>query len=202
MEYQHEFLVGQGRWSSASRSVAPPVSEDVAGFTRRDALRRAGIIGAAVVAVPVMDSVLSPAFATTSGGGGGTCTSPSDPAAMCGGKDKKGCQRCQFGQACGDNNDCISKKCVEPKGSAGKGVKGTCGPSATGGECYENNDCAKSDRCTNYNSAHIGTCTPKSTGGTSTAGQVCKTNQDCKSDLECKDDKSSSTKQKTCQAKK
>ena len=164
------------RKTAAAEASVPNGDE---GFSRREALRRAGIIGAAVVAVPVMDSVLSPAFASTSGGGGGTCTSPSDPSAMCGGKDKKNCPRCSFGKVCTDNQDCISKACVQPHGG-----RGTCGPSPDGGDCYENNDCRKGSTCVGYKSNHVGICQPKPKHDVAKGG-ACTTDGNCTGDLVC-----------------
>lgn len=167
--------------SSAAESEV--VGDEAAGITRRDALRRAGVIGAAVVAVPMMDSVLAPAFATTSGPGGGTCTKPSDGSAMCGGS--AGCPRCQKGQRCKVDTDCISGICVEPTSGKRASNGGVCGPSNTGEQCYESADCAAGLTCTGFSKKHVGTCQPTGGGGGGGGGSACTSNKDCGSGKIC-----------------
>src|SRR4051794_8830236 len=73
------------RGEQAPNSVPPATADGdlQSGMTRRDALRRAGVVGAAVWALLVVDSVMSPAFAV-SPPPGGTCTNPTDHYRFCG----------------------------------------------------------------------------------------------------------------------
>ncbi len=135
---------------AARKDSAAEVAE-LGGINRRDMIKRAGVVGAAVWAVPVIQSVAAPAFAASNQ----LCPSPTDPAAQCGGPN---CTQCNAGKTCANNTDCFSGACVD----------GVCSRAVVGSVCASNSDC-HSNRCTG------GVCTG------SNYGTSCSANDDCSS---------------------
>ena len=138
---------------SARRAAVPPQQAgDGAGMTRRDMLKKAGIVGVATVwAAPVIQSVTAPAYAQPYTP---VCT-PSDSSGACGGNCPT---KCGFNRTCTAGSDCLSGTCTS----------GKCAKSATGGSCLLGSDC-------NSGTCLAGTCRANAVGGT------CQSNADCTS---------------------
>jgi hypothetical protein len=188
----------------ANTDDAGPVSDQVdgteSGVTRRDFIRKTGIVaGATVWATPVVQSVVAPAWAASG---------PKPPKPVCTGSDSYldhkgnrvacgiGCKKkCPTGYLCHSNSDCQNHNCVD------NGTTKVCRPNKKGGPCEEDKDC-KSKNCDESD----GTCHPAYAGEyceedgecttTVCAGGVCKqsgrgeacaSNKDCVKGLKCKD---------------
>ena len=134
----------------AKRAARKDETAELGGINRREMLKRAGVVGTAVWAVPVIQSVAAPAFAASNT----VCpTGASDPQAQCGGPN---CVQCGAGKTCNTNGDCFSGSCVG----------GVCQRAVVGSVCSSNADC-HSNRCTG------GVCTGSNYGTACTSGDSC-----------------------------
>jgi hypothetical protein len=182
---------------SAAKRDVPRVDAAEAeheGISRRDMLKRAGVVGAATVwAAPVIQSVMAPAYAQASNPPP-VCT-PSDPSG-CGGTCTS---RCGFNKVCTSNTDCLSNSCtgtgtkhcakspalgaclVASDCTTGICTGAVCQKAAPAGTCATNSDCTTNVCTTNVcqKAANGGTCTTSSdcsdtTHNATCTGNVCK----------------------------
>jgi hypothetical protein len=116
-------------------------------MSRRDVMKRAGIIGVATIwATPIVQSVGAPAFAAT-----GVCV-PSDPSG-CGGTCPG---KCSLNLTCGTTTDCASgltctgTKCKVSDGASCQGTGTTADTNCASGKCGNGNPklCLKSNGAT------------------------------------------------------
>ena len=133
--------------------------------TRRDFLKKAGIVGGLAWTAPVLQSVIVPA-AAASGGSilGQPCTAPSTCAdgsvcsavtGICGGP----------GATCSGNVPCLYDNCFQ-KVCGSPGAKCSTNSACTQGNCSPGNPAGNNRRC----------------GG---PGAVCATKSDCEHNLDC-----------------
>ncbi len=146
---------------SARQEPAAPAAAADSGISRRDALKRAGVVGAVVWTAPLVESVLAPSFAMASPGTT-TCTGASDLTHKCGGTG--GCPKCYAGKTCTADSDCVSNECTKAKGA----TSGTCAKSNAGEGCESGSDCL-SGKCQSD-----GTCAKSTVSSGS-----CQTDADC-----------------------
>ena len=129
------------------------------GMSRRDVMKRAGIIGVATIwATPIVQSVGAPAFATSP-----ICI-PSDPSG-CGASCPS---RCSLNLVCNSTLDCASGLTCKSglcKVSDDQTCQGANGPAkdanCASGKCGGGNTCLRSQgaTCTNKNQCASNTCT-------------------------------------------
>lgn len=137
-----------------------------ADMSRRTMLKRAGVVGAGVWAVPVLQSVTAPAYATT--GGTGTCGNPGQ---TCG----QGCSGglCQQGATCRSDSDCAT----------GSGYY--CGPTQIDGKRYCSGGAnASKGTCPSTNTVrycYTGACQNSNFCGKGGTGAYCRSGADCTS---------------------
>lgn len=150
---------------AAKAAAGDQAADEGQGLSRREALRRAGLIGAAVWAAPVVQTVLAPSASAHSHQQPGTCSGWTDAnGGFCGGTG--GCPKCGAGKICTSNSDCLSGECTGTK------KRKTCAKSTVGEPCRSGSDCT-TGVCRN------GVCqSAPSTGG-------CQTNADCPSGHVC-----------------
>lgn len=136
--------------AAARRSAGAGDLEPGSELTRRDALKKAGIVGgAALWMTPVVQTVLAPPASATVVGQP-TCTG------ACG----QGCASlCGAGGTCDNNLDCLSNSCDL--------VAGTCNQGAVGANCGTSNANCTTGRC------FSGTCAGKPRGATCSANTEC-----------------------------
>lgn len=144
---------------------------DQGGLTRRDVIKRAGVIGAAAWTVPVLQTALAPAA---------SASVPPDPCAgvctvTC--KCKAGSGTCSTNTQCATGTVCIGGVCRIPYGSTAtcssnaqcqslNCVNGICGKAWTNTTCTQDNQCL-SNKCNG------GACS------TSVLGYPCRATADC-----------------------
>lgn len=169
------------RHARRGRPRGEPEAVGSAGMSRRDLIRRAGVVGAVAWTVPLIETVVAPDYAAASGGGG-TCE-PSDPSG-CGGTCPT---RCGTGKTCTQDSDCqggcdlTTKKCVASHGGGactenagcdtGTCINDTCAYLSAGAPCTHGDQCY-SNSCTGSTTK---TCAKSPDGGR------CGTNVDCAS---------------------
>lgn len=149
--------------SSARRAAEPTPETQASGISRREMLKKAGIVGAATVwAAPVVQSVMAPATAQVSPPPIPTCTAPDG---SCGSPAKNCTSVCPPDQnrACADNSDCDGNCSGTPL---------VCVKAPVGGHCYTNTGCTQA-RCNTTTQ----TCLTGATGATCTANSQCVTNK-------------------------
>jgi hypothetical protein len=162
---------------TAPEPVRSTPTGSTAGSSRRDFLKRAGVVGAAVWTVPVIESALAPAAAASTpnctgvcGGacplctaGQGTCTTNSQCASglTCSGGVCKAAQ----GATCTSNAQCVTNVCLS----------GTCRGTVAGTTCTNSNTCL-SQACLNGVCHQSGTLYPWNTCASSAD---CYTNGGC-----------------------
>ena len=156
----------------ASPVSLPAAEAPAARSSRRDFMKKAGIVGAAAWSVPVLQTALAPAASASVGG----CTN------VCGGA----CPPCSAGgSVCSSNAGCFSNICsggVCQKASAGgtcaggidclSGIcsGGICQGKAVGTTCVANGECATGTQCSGRTGG------PKTCGG---PGSTCADNAGC-----------------------
>ncbi|HVE62596.1 MAG TPA: twin-arginine translocation signal domain-containing protein [Mycobacteriales bacterium] len=167
--------------SAARRSAGADDVDPSSGLTRRDALKKAGIVGgAALWMTPVLQSITVPAYANSHPQGqtgldaGAACTSGTECASgSCSGTvgNPGTCQPVNAGGPCGTSanagTNCTTGVCLA----------GTCQKNGTGGTCAGNTDCLSNDCIANGPQA--GTC--KASG----AGGACRIDADCAANRLC-----------------
>ena len=154
-------------------------SQDLAAASlssRRDFLRRAGVIGSAVWAVPAMQSVLAPAAAVSGPCSQGTCGIGA------------GCTLCPVGNFCAVSAECLTNICSGGTCQAG-GIGTTCATNAdcTAGQCSQRGSEAKTcggpgSTCTGPAGCTNGNCNGATCGGllaTCTTSSDCRTGRNC-----------------------
>ena len=151
----------------ARRAVTPPAdsalpanigsldgAEAAPSHSRRDFIRRAGLVGAAVWTVPALQSAIAPAAAAS----GTRTTDVVCSQGTCGTQvpSGSGCSLCAVNHSCANSTECVTHVCTG----------GTCRKAATGGSCASNGDCT-TNKCTS------GVCQQSQTG------QPCGSTGDC-----------------------
>lgn len=185
------------RHSAAKDPSVPAVDRTV---SRRDALKRAGVVGAVLWTAPVVSSMTSPAYAATSPKANGTCKGHTDVKnGPCGGSG--GCPKCGEGQRCFNDSDCLSGTCGRRSNGNGNGGPGVCAKGTPPAPCMENADCSSgvcsgmvngqgtcakgSGTCATGSDCFSGACN-NGTCAKSAKGGTCSTSSDCASGLACR----------------
>ncbi len=172
------------RWAKRAASSAPrpeampgdpspAPSPQASSHSRRAFMKKAGVVGAAVWTVPVIQSAVAPAAAasaTVCSGGGGTC------GVLLSGPGP--CPKCATGVACSTNNDCAT----------GVGCSSRTGTTVCGGPgaaCNNSGNC-QYNNCTNsicgYSAGFFGSAcgTPNGSFNGPPRNAACRSGSTCR----------------------